>query len=59
MAYWNAGGAVIDRAGEADWNAPAAIPSLVPALPGDKPDFTARIRGRGSRAAPRSTASAI
>ena len=36
MAYWNAGGAVIDRAGEADWNAPAATPSLVPAFPRDK-----------------------
>jgi hypothetical protein len=35
MAYWNAGGAVIDRAGDADWNAPVATPSLVPAFPSD------------------------
>jgi hypothetical protein len=33
MAYWNEGGAVINRAGEQDWAAPAAIPSLVPILP--------------------------
>lgn len=39
MAYWNAGGAAIDRPEEADWNAPAAIPSLVPAFPGDQPDL--------------------
>src|SRR4051794_26001555 len=35
MAYWNAGGAGIDRAGDADWNAPAATPSLVPTFPND------------------------
>ena len=60
MAYWNAGGAVIDRAGGSDWNAPAAIPSLVPAFP-PRPchDPPARIRAEASRAAPRSTASGI
>ena len=35
MAYRNEGGAVIDRTGVDDWNAPAAVPSLVPALPRD------------------------
>jgi cellulose synthase/poly-beta-1,6-N-acetylglucosamine synthase-like glycosyltransferase len=35
MAYWNARGAVIDRAGDTDWNAPVATPSLVPAFPND------------------------
>lgn len=39
MAYWNAGGAAIDRPGGADWNAPAAIPSLVPAFPDDLHDL--------------------
>ena len=35
MAYRNEGGAVIDRTSVGDWNAPAAVPSLVPALPRD------------------------
>jgi hypothetical protein len=39
MAYWNGGGAVINRAGEGDWNAPAAIPSLVPILPRESPQL--------------------
>jgi cellulose synthase/poly-beta-1,6-N-acetylglucosamine synthase-like glycosyltransferase len=39
MAYWNAGGAAIDRPEEADWNAPVAFPSLVPAFPHDQPDL--------------------
>jgi hypothetical protein len=39
MAYWNAGGAAIDRPEEADWNAPFAFPSLVPAFPQDQPDL--------------------
>jgi cellulose synthase/poly-beta-1,6-N-acetylglucosamine synthase-like glycosyltransferase len=33
MEYWYEYGAVIDRTGSEDWNAPAAIPSLVPDLP--------------------------
>jgi hypothetical protein len=32
MAYWNNGGEAIDRAVGADWNVPAATPSLVPAF---------------------------
>ena len=39
MAYWNIGGAAIDRAGDADWNAPDAFPSLVPTFPHDRPDL--------------------
>jgi hypothetical protein len=34
MAYWSGDGAVTDRARARDWNTPAAIPSLVPAFPG-------------------------
>jgi hypothetical protein len=34
MAYWSGDGAVDDRAHARDWNTPAAIPSLVPAFPG-------------------------
>jgi cellulose synthase/poly-beta-1,6-N-acetylglucosamine synthase-like glycosyltransferase len=44
MAFWNAGGAAIDRAGEDDWNAPVAIPSLVPAFPHDNQHLPSRAR---------------
>ena len=40
MADWNGGGAVIDRIGDGDWNAPAAIPSLVPILPHESPKLS-------------------
>ncbi|MEA2981223.1 MAG: glycosyltransferase XagB [Alphaproteobacteria bacterium] len=38
MAYRNEDGAVINRTGGSDWNAPAAIPSLVPAFPRERHD---------------------
>jgi cellulose synthase/poly-beta-1,6-N-acetylglucosamine synthase-like glycosyltransferase len=44
MAYWNGNGAVVDRAGEGDWNAPAAIPSLVPTFPRNHPEPPPRSR---------------
>jgi hypothetical protein len=33
MAYWNGGGAVIERPREDDWSALAAVPSIIPTLP--------------------------
>lgn len=36
MAYWNGGGAVIDRTRSIGWPAPIVNPSIVPALPRDR-----------------------
>ena len=48
MAYWDGGGAVIDRAGDDDWNAPAAIPSLVPTFPRDQRRFAGTLPAESS-----------